>query len=279
VKLNNIFKREEVKQPEHESEKEKDMLVLKDSLSSEGKKEFRDQLIALMVPIICWKEFSGFRNPEWATSITKGRHIIEDLKIKASSLKENYLEENYLNDIWDVCFKRARELVKSEVGNKNVKYQKVDKLTPQDVFECDYTLSVPESNYLLKTSFSKNFPVVITLVALFFSLSVAPFNLPLIPYSNEVASLFFCLSRGMLWYVCVVILSLIDDLILKAFLLIACSALPIWVAIAFVAPPQPKTTTPTVPQSSPAAKPSSSPKPGFTELLKNSQSVHQKESR
>jgi Domain of unknown function DUF29 len=273
VKLN-IFKSKEVKLPEYESDKEKNMLALKDALSHEEKKEFRDQLVSLMVPIICWKEFSGSKNAEWAISIIKGRHIIEDLKLKNPSLGENHI-----NYIWNICFKRAKELVRAEIGDKKMKDQIVNSLNWNEVFEVDYVLSVAKSNYLLKTSFGKNFPVVITLVALFFSLSVALFNLPLIPYSNEVASLFFCLSCGMLWYVCVVTFLLIDDLILKAFLFIAYSALLIWVAITFVDPPQPKPITSTVPQSSASVKPSSSPKPGFTEPLKNSQSVHQKENR
>jgi len=138
VKLNNIFKPEEVKQPENESEKEKDRLFLKNTLSSEEKEELRNQLILLMVPIINWKEYPGFRNSEWAISIIKGRHIIEDLKLKHSSL-----DKNYIDDIREVCFKRAKELVKAEIGNETSKNQIVNSLTLEEVFECDYTLSIP----------------------------------------------------------------------------------------------------------------------------------------
>lgn len=274
MKLNNIFKREEVKQPEYESDKEKDRLALKDALSHEEKKEFRDQLVSLMVPVICWKEFSGSKNAEWAISIIKGRHIIEDLKLKNPSLGENYI-----NYIWNISFKRAKELVRAEIGNKKMKDQIVTSLTLKEAFEDDYALSVAKSNYSLKTSFGKNFPVAITLVALFLSLSVSLFNLPLIPYSNEIASLFFCLSCVMLWYVCVLTFLLIDDGIFKIILGIACLALFSWGVITIYRLQQPEPTTPTVHQSSSSVKPNPSQKPGFTEPLKKSQSIHQQENR
>jgi Domain of unknown function DUF29 len=153
VKLN-IFKRKEAKQLENESDKEKDMLVLTDALSSEGKKEFRDQLILLMVPIISWKESPDFRNSEWAISIVKGRHMIEDLKLKHLSS----LDEIYINSIWNVCLRRAKRLVKAEIGA--MKDQRVNSLTWKEVFEDDYALSAAESNYFSKTSFSKNIPIL-----------------------------------------------------------------------------------------------------------------------
>jgi Domain of unknown function DUF29 len=88
--------------------------ILSNTVSCPKKEELRNQLISLMVPIICWKEFPGFRNPEWATSITKGRHIIEDLRLKHLSS----LDKNYIDNIWNVCFKRAKELTRAEIGSK-----------------------------------------------------------------------------------------------------------------------------------------------------------------
>jgi hypothetical protein len=271
VKLN-IFKREEVKQPEHESEKEKDMLVLKDSLSSEEKKEFRDQLIALMVPIICWKEFPSSRNSERSISIIKGRHIIEDLKLKNSAQSdENDIDENYIKDIWSVCFERAKSLVRAEICSKKAEHEQVKELTSEDVFERDYSLSWDKHSDSLEIPLVKNIDNLTSLFAL--AVSIAALN----SNSKGSSELFIrVLSSILLPMILIVILKkLLPNRVFFGFLTIGALVL---LALSF-SPQQPKPSSQTVPQSSTPAKPSPSPKPGLTEPLKNSQSVHQKENR
>jgi Domain of unknown function DUF29 len=270
VKLNNIFKRKELKQPEHESEKEKDMLVLKDSLSSEEKEEFRNQLISLMVPIIIWKEFPSSRNSERAISIIKGRHIIEDLKLKNSA----QLDENYIKDIWDVCFKRAKELARAERGSKKAKYEKVNELTLEDIFEYDYSLSWDKNNDFFKTPLGKNISESIPSLSLAVFIAVALFSgLGSSELSIKLLALLWALPLSMI--LTVVILKVVPTRALTVCLAIGVAVL----GVSLFSPQQPKPVTSTVPQSSTPIKPSPSPNPGFTEPLKNSQSIHQQEKR
>jgi hypothetical protein len=270
VKLNNIFKRKEVKLPENESDKEKNMLVLKDSLSSEEKEEFRNQLISLMVPIIIWKEFPSSRNSERAISIIKGRHIIEDLKLKNSAQPD----ENYIKDIWDVCFKRAKELARAERGSKKAKYEKVNELTLKDIFEDDYSLSWDKNNDFFKTPLGKNIFESISSLGLAVIIAGMLFNgLGSSELSIKLLSLLLVLPLSM-------ILSAVSLKLVPTRALMVCLAIGVAVlGVSLFSPQQPKPPSQTVPQSSTPAKPNPSPKPGFTELLKNSQSVHQKESR
>jgi hypothetical protein len=160
-----------------------------------------------------------------------------------------------------------------------MKDQKVNSLTQEEVFEDEYTLSVLKSNYLSKTSFGKNFSISITLFILLFSLSATLHNLPFIPFPEVFSLLFFLLSFLGL-FSAYFMAFLLDDGIFKPFLGIAALLILLLCGTTVGYGPQlPKPITSTVPQSSASVKPSYSPKPGFTEPLKNSQSVHQKENR
>jgi hypothetical protein len=273
VKLN-TFKSKEVKPFENESYEEQEILVLEQAISSKVKKELMDQLILLMVPIISWKEFPNWINSEWAISIFEKRNLIKALRIENSS----QLDENYVTFIWNVCFERARLQVRAELGAKKIAKEKVKNLTREEVFEYDYALSTAESNAFSKTSFGKNFPIFIASIALLFTFSIALFNLELIPLGKSLAFIFFEISTLLMLmaYTTMAIVSPvfrwlygITSLLIFAFL----------ITVGAHGPQLVKPSTPTVPQSSPVAKPTSGQKPGFTEPLKNSQSIHQKENR
>jgi Domain of unknown function DUF29 len=246
--------------------------VLSDTVSCPKKEELRNQLILLMISIINWKEFPDFKNSEWATSITKGRHVIEDLRLKNSSL-----DENYINHIWNVCFKRAKHLVKAEIGAIKRKDQRVNSLNWKEVFEDDYTLSFPKSNYFSKTLFvSESLPILMSFDALFFAFSVALYTLDSISFGKMLAPFIFNISLGLLIPICFIIAAS-NNLLKWSFFIMFCLVSTLFVIITSSQPPKPITST--VPQSSASVKPSPSPNPGFTEPLKNSQSIHQKENK
>jgi hypothetical protein len=265
VKLN-IFRkfREEVNQPEHESDKEKDIVALKATLSPVERTELRDQLISLMVLIIKWEEFPSLRKSEWASSIVKGRNIIEYLQLEHPSLNKSYI-----NSIWGVCFKKAKELARAEIGSKKAKNERVGKLSPKDVFECDYSLPWQRNNDLPGAHIGKKLSESAPLLAILFIVAGSLANLGSNILSfKALAILFFAVSFSIIFSV--VIVGLLPRFILMP-LAVGASML---FGLQLVQP-----ATPTAPQSSTPVKPSPSPKPGFTEPLKNSQSVHQKEIR
>jgi Domain of unknown function DUF29 len=266
--------RKELSRIENELAKKKsEFKILKDTLSCDKKEQLRDHLIMLMIPVISWEKSPGIKTSEWAVSIIKGRHLIEDFLLKDPSF-----DKKYIQDIWDICFERARGLEQADIGiNKHG--IPIKKPTWQEVFEKDYKLTSDEAGAHLKNTYNKeimtllSFPVA--LIGLSISVNVSTL-LPKTGFFEFISSSLIVLSIFLLIMVVgmMAVKSLFKPLLLGIAFLLAT-----FLSVIMIFSPSPKPNASTASQSSDTVQPSSSPKPGFTEPSQNSQNIHQKSNK
>jgi len=101
-----------------------------EALGRSEKRALRSQLTRLMTHIVKWKIQPQQRSRSWLSSISNARIEIDDLLEDEPSLKPT------LYEIWDKCFKAAKQLAKDETGIEPT----IDELSWEEVFEKEYFL-------------------------------------------------------------------------------------------------------------------------------------------
>jgi len=101
-----------------------------EALGRSEKRALRSQLTRLMTHIIKWKIQPQHRSRSWLSSISNVRIEIDDLLEDEPSLKPT------VHEIWDKCFKAAKQLAKDETGIEPT----IDELPWEEVFEKEYFL-------------------------------------------------------------------------------------------------------------------------------------------
>jgi hypothetical protein len=106
-----------------------------EALSRSEKRALRSQLVRLMTHVIKWKSQPDARSRSWALTIWNARNEIADIREETPSLSRDVVLE-----MWDTCFRRAREGAEQETGSSC----DVGRLTWEDVFDASY--SIPEAS-------------------------------------------------------------------------------------------------------------------------------------
>ena len=101
-----------------------------EALGRSEQRVLRSQLTRLMMHIIKWKIQPQHRSRSWLSSISNARIEIDDLLEDELSLKPK------VHEIWDKCFKAAKQLAKDETGIEPT----MDDLSWEEVFEKEYSL-------------------------------------------------------------------------------------------------------------------------------------------
>jgi Domain of unknown function DUF29 len=144
VKLNNIFKREEIKELEDRIEakraeietsqadaasklvqevrqrkdelkdKKRELEIFQDILSCPQKEQLRDNLILLMASVIKWKNLPDCKTADLSDLIFNTRDNIDKLLTKNSDL-----DREYIRRIQNHCLRKAKERVQAQEGTYN----------------------------------------------------------------------------------------------------------------------------------------------------------------
>ena len=270
--MRSIFKREDPKQLESELTKKKaaELEILKDTFSSDEKKKLREELIALMIPIIKCKALPDIRNGEWASLVYKGRHNIEDVKAEYPWLGQEYIE-----NIWELCFGRALSIAQTDLEIKEKYLPK--ELTKQEVFEDKYSFFNSKNGILINSVFSKSIPFILTIygatLTILAGLSTA---FPAFQIYKLYVVLFLQLGIFMLSVASFIALRLKSADGFKVIL--AITGFILFIAFIQMCIDQPQLIryvqlAPTAPQPSAVVQPSSIPKPSTQAPPQNSQNI------
>ncbi|MDI6793542.1 MAG: DUF29 domain-containing protein [bacterium] len=101
-----------------------------EALGRSEERALKSQLTRLMMHILKWKIQPLHPSRSWLVTISNARIEIADLLEYEPHLKPK------INDLWEKCFKAARQLAKDETGI----VPEISKLSWEEVFEKEYSL-------------------------------------------------------------------------------------------------------------------------------------------